>query len=97
MAINEMNNSLVERIVEHYRTSGCDRYGQLRTISARQLAPTDEEMEELKKIVQVCLVGYQYGTYEGIFPWGGFKDPEVERRCKEAFAKNPSRNNGNNW
>jgi hypothetical protein len=54
-------------------------------------------MEELKKIVQVCLVGYQYGTYEGIFPWGGFKDPEVERLCKEAFAKNPSRNNGNNW
>lgn len=91
------NKSLIDRIVDYYRTSGCDRYGQLRTISARQLAPTDGEMEELKKIVSVSLVGYQYGTYEGIFPWGGFKDKEVEQRCKEAFANNPSRNNGNNW
>jgi len=97
MTRKENNKSLIDRIVDYYRTCGCDRYGQLGTIPARQLAPTDGEMEELKKIVSVSLVGYQYGTYEGIFPWGGFKDKEVERRCKEAFANNPSRNNGNNW
>jgi hypothetical protein len=54
-------------------------------------------MEVLKEIVQVALVGYQYGTYEGIFPWGKFKDSNVEQMCKEAFAQNPSRNNGNHW
>jgi len=35
--------------------------------------------------------------YEGIFPWGSFKDSNVEQMCKEAFAQNPSRNNGNHW
>jgi predicted metal-binding protein len=92
-----MKEMLVEKLVKHYRTSGCDRYGQLNTISARQIAKTDEEMEVLKEIVQVALVGYQYGTYEGIFPWGKFKDKDVEQMCKEAFAQNSSRNNGNHW
>jgi hypothetical protein len=92
-----MKEKLVETLINHYKTSGCDRYGQLNTISARQIAKTDEEMEVLKEIVQVALVGYQYGTYEGIFPWGKFKDSNVEQMCKEAFAQNPSRNNGNHW
>jgi len=92
-----MKEMLVEKLVKHYRTSGCDRYGQLNTISARQIAKTDEEMVVLKEIVSVNLVGYQYGTYEGIFPWGSFKDSNVEQMCKEAFAQNPSRNNGNHW
>lgn len=92
-----MREMLIEKLVNHYRTSGCDRYGQLGTISARQIAKTDEEIDVLKEIVGIALVGYQYGTYEGIFPWGGFKDKDVEQMCKEAFAKNPSRNNGNHW
>jgi hypothetical protein len=92
-----MKKEIIEKLVKHYRVSGCDRYGQLSTISARQIAKTDEEMDVLKEIVQVCLVGYQYGTYEGIFPWGGFKDKDVEKMCKEAFAKNPDRNNRNSW
>jgi hypothetical protein len=92
-----MKKEIIEKLVKHYRVSGCDRYGQLSTISARQIAKTDEEMDVLKEIVQVCLVGYQYGTYEGIFPWGGFKDKEVEQMCKEAFAKNRDRNNRTSW
>jgi len=85
--IKVMKEMLVEKLIKHYRTSGCNRYGQLNTISARQIAKTDEEMEVLKEIVRVTLVGYQYGTYEGIFPWGSFKDSNVEQMCKEAFAK----------
>lgn len=92
-----MKKEIIEKLVNYYRTSGCDRYGQLSCISARQIAKTDEEMDMLKEIVQVALVGYQYGTYEGIFPWGKFIDKDVEQMCKEAFAKNPSRNNGNSW
>ena len=92
-----MRTEMIEKLVNYYRTSGCDRYGQLSTISARQIAKTDEEMDVLKEIVQVALVGYQYGTYEGIFPWSGFKDKDVEKMCKEAFSKNPNRNNGNSW
>ena len=94
---NEMKKDLVDKLVEYYRTTGCDRYGQIRTISARQIAKTDEEMNVLKNIVRVAIVGYQYGTYEGIFPWGNFKDDDVEAMCKQAFRTNPSRNNGNNW
>jgi hypothetical protein len=93
----ELKKNLADKLVEYYGTTGCDRYGQIRTISARQIAKTDEEMDVLKDIVSVALVGYQYGTYEGIFPWGGFKDKDVESLCREAFMKNPSRNNMNNW
>jgi hypothetical protein len=93
----ELKKDLTNKLVEYYRTTGCDRYGQISTISARQIAKTDEEMDVLKDIVSVALVGYQYGTYEGIFPWGGFKDKAVENLCREAFMKNPSRNNMNNW
>jgi hypothetical protein len=92
-----MKKQIIEKLVNYYRTSGCDRYGQLSTISARQIAKTDEEMDVLKEIVQVALVGYQYGSYEGIFPWGKFIDKDVEQMCKNAFMSNNSRNNGNNW
>jgi len=95
--VNEIKKNVVDKLVEYYRTTGCDRYGQISTISARQIAKTDEEMNVLKDIVGVALVGYQYGTYEGIFPWGSFKDKDVETMCKQAFITNPSRNNGNNW
>ncbi len=94
---NQIKKNVVDKLVDYYRTTGCDRYGQIRTISARQIAKTDEEMNVLNDIVGVALVGYQYGTYEGIFPWGNFKDKEVETMCKQAFSTNPSRNNGNNW
>ncbi len=97
MKQSELKNNLANKLVEYYRTTGCDRYGQISTISAKQIAKTDEEMDVLKDIIGVALVGYQYGTYEGIFPWGGFKDKDVEQMCKEAFAQNPSRNNGNHW
>jgi hypothetical protein len=92
-----MKNEIIKKLVDYYRTSGCDRYGQLSCISARQIAKTDEEMKVLNEIIKVSLVGYRYGTYEGIFPWGGFKDKNVEAMCKQAFSMNPSRNNCNNW
>lgn len=97
MKNSELEKNVIKNLVKYYNTSGCDRYGQLSTISARKIAKTDEEMEVLKEIVQVALVGYQYGTYEGIFPWGGFKDKEVEQMCKDAFRLNDSRKNMNNW
>jgi len=92
-----MRHEIEQKLINYYKTSGCDRYGQLRTISAEQIAKTDEEMDILKQIVNVNTYGYTYGTYLGFVPWGAFKDDHVERMCREAFAQNPSRNNGNHW
>lgn len=97
----------------YYRTANCDRYGQLKTIDVYSLFPTSTWRGEKidgalptedclsyvieKDLVSVNTYGYQYGTYKGISPWGSFKDSKLEQICKDAFAKNPSRKNCNNW
>jgi hypothetical protein len=88
---------VIERLVTYYRTSGCDRYGQLGTISSAAIAKNDEEMDVLRTIVQTATYGYTYGTYSGFQPWGSFIDAEIESLCQKAFAQNRSRNNMNNW
>lgn len=97
----------------YYRTANCDRYGQLKTIDVYSLFPTSNWKGEKidgalpteyclsyvikKDLVSVNTYGSQYGTYKGISPWGSFKDIELEQICKDAFAKNLSRKNCNNW
>jgi hypothetical protein len=93
----ELRKKVIEDLIKYYRTSGCDRYGQLGVISEGQIARTDEEKEVLNEIVNVGLYGYTYGTYRGFSPWGNFKDSEVERMCREAFQQNKGRLNMNNW
>ncbi len=88
---------VIENLVTYYRTSGCDRYGQLGVISSGQIAKTDEEMDVLRSIVQTATYGYTYGTYNGFQPWGSFIDAEIESLCRKAFTQNSSRNNMNNW
>lgn len=88
---------LRERIVEYYRTANCDRYGQMKTVDAHMIAKGSDEMKQLSEFVQLQAYGYTYGTYKGFSPWGAFKCAELEKECRSAFAKNPSRNNQNNW
>lgn len=88
---------LRKRIVEYYRTADCDRYGQLKTVDAHRIAKSDDEMKQLGEFVNLQTYGYTYGTYKGFSPWGAFKCFELENECRSAFAKNPSRNNQNNW
>lgn len=104
---------IYEAFEKYYRTANCDRYGQLKTIDVFVLFPTSkwgvgkiegalptEDCVDYiisKDMVSVNTYGYQYGTYKGISPWGAFRDAKLEQICKEAFAKNSSRNNCNNW
>jgi hypothetical protein len=88
---------LRERIVNYYRTANCDRYGQLKTVDAHQIAKSSDDMKELGELIGLQTYGYGYGTYKGFSPWGAFKCEELEKECQGAFAKNKSRNNQNNW
>jgi len=89
---------LKEKIVAHYQTASCDSYGQLDIISVHSIAKTEEEVSELSNLVSVSTYGGRYGTYRAFDPWGTFKCPELESRCKAAFAKNESRiRNVNTW
>ncbi len=93
----ETRDKVIKDLVNYFRNSGCDRYGQLGVISEGQIAKTEEEKEVLNDIVNIGTYGYTYGTYRGFAPWGSFKDAEIEKMCREAFSNNPSRNNGNHW
>ena len=93
----ELRKKVIEELIKYYRTSGCDRYGQLGVISEGQIARTEEEKKVLNEIVKVNTYGYTYGTYKGFSSWGSFIDSNIEQLCREAFAQNPSRNNGNQW
>lgn len=92
-----MRQEIEKRIVEYYRTKECDGYGQLKTIDAYDIVKNEDEMEVLKKIVNVATYGWTYGTYLGFAPFGSFKDEYVETLCKEAYMENKSRYKMNNW
>ena len=90
--------TLKERIVEYYRTSPTDSYGQLSMISISSIAKTPEEETELKTLVVCSTYGGRFGTYTAFNPNGTFKDKELEQLCKEAFAQNEHRKrNLNSW
>lgn len=88
--------TLKKRLVNYYLTCNCDRYGQINTIDAHRIVVDASEMDELRKLVELNTYGYQYGTYLGFSPWN-IKCPKLLEECKKALAKNPSRNNCNNW
>jgi hypothetical protein len=83
---------IIERLVEYHRTANCDRYGQLGTIMASEIAKTPEELNALSTIVQVQTYGGRFGTYQGFNNYS-FKDATVKEKCSEAFRENPSRSN----
>ena len=89
--------TLREKVINHYRTGNCDRYGQLPTVDIYSISNDKEEHEELRKLVNVNLYGGRFGTYYAFVSWGAFKDEELESECRAAFAQNPGRNNMNNW
>lgn len=97
MEANSTRDSVIEKLVQYYQTSYCDRYGQLTTISSGAIAKNDDEMKILRTIVQTATYGYTYGTYSGFCPWGSFIDKEVESLCQKAFSNNRHRKNMNNW
>lgn len=88
--------SLRERIVEYYRNTNCDRYGQVGTINAHEIAKTPEEMAQLSEWVQLSTY-YNYGSYKGFQPWGDFKCDALQDECRAAFHDNKSRQKQNNW
>lgn len=90
-------STIRERIINYYRTAECDRYGQLPTISVRAIAKTEEEVEELKRFVNVSTYGSRFGNYQGFRPWTDFQEAYLKSECATAFHNNPSRKNQNNW
>lgn len=92
------------RFAIYYQSANCDRYGQLKVVDCHSIFPnnivfsTQDCIDYVVKndIVNVGTYGYTYGTYKGFSPWD-IKSAKVKQICKDAYAKNPSRNNGNNW
>jgi hypothetical protein len=97
MTQSNLLEQVKQKLVAHYETASCDRYGQLKTMDVHSICKTEEEREALKQVVKVSTYGYTYGTYEGFSPWYDFKDKELERQCNEAFGRNKGRNNGDQW
>jgi hypothetical protein len=92
------------RFAIYYQSADCDRYGQLNTVDVHSIFPTNivystqDCVNYLVKndIVNVNTYGYTYGTYKGFSPWY-IKNAKIKQICEDAYAKNPSRKNCNNW
>ena len=89
--------SVRDRVIKHYRTGSCDRYGQLPVVDIYNIINDKSEIEELEKLVGIGTYGGRFGTYQAFNPWNPFKDKELEKECRAAFAQNPGRNNMNQW
>jgi hypothetical protein len=89
--------SVRDRVIKHYRTGYCDRYGQLPTVDIYSIIKDESEIEELEKLVAINTYRGRFGAYKGFYPWNPFKDKELEKECKAAFAQNPERKNMNQW
>lgn len=92
------------RFAIYYQSANCDRYGQLNVVDCHSIFPknivhsTQDCIDYVVKndIVNVNTYGYTYGTYKGFSPWS-IKDAKIKQICEDAYAKNTSRKNANNW
>lgn len=84
-------NTIKEKLIEYYRTSECNRDGELDTIVASKIAKTDKELDQLRELVFVGNHGGYIGRYRGFFPWGDFRDIDTEEQCMRAFQENTNR------
>lgn len=93
-------NTIREKLINHYRTCNCDRYGQMSTIDIFSIIDGNnaEEVKELSSMVRISTFGSRYGTYHGVNPWGAFKSEDIEAECRKAFSENKNRiSNLNSW